>query len=157
MLNRALDLIKGGFRKRTLPLSADYRPMYKIGLITLILDIVSAGGKSSLNKLHFFVWTLKSSRNREFIQNVLDTNKTDDIVSWGVEPALNKALLFGVAEGLFRLQDDKYILTEKGKEFAERIKRERELFVQEKQFLAHLGKRIVTEKFINELTKKMSS
>jgi hypothetical protein len=150
-------VIKGGFRKRSLPMSVDYRPMYKIGLIALILDMAGSGGKSSLNKLHFFVWSLKSLKNREYIRQIIDSNRTEDIVSWGVEPALNKALLFGVAEGLLQLQTGRYALTEMGKQFARTIQQDKTLFVSEKQFLAAIGKRTVTEKFMNDLTQKISS
>jgi len=138
-------------------MSVDYRPMYKIGLVTLILDMVSSGGKSSLNKLHFFVWSLKSAKNREYIKQIIDSNRTEDIVSWGVEPALNKALLLGVAEGLFQLQNGKYALTQRGKQFAGTIQQDKTLFAPEKQFLAAIGKRTVTEKFMSDLTQKISS
>jgi hypothetical protein len=148
------DSVKGGFRKRALPLPADYRPMYKIGLICLVLDLASTGGKSSLSRLHFFVWALKSAKNRKFIQDVIDLGGRDDIVTWGVEPALNKALLFGVSEGLFDTRGDKYLLSDKGTQFAKIIKKDSGLFVNEKLFLSKIGKRAVTEGFMDELTSK---
>ena len=90
-----------------MPLNADYRPMYKIGLIIIILQKVTIGNKSSLNKLHFFIWALKSTKNMEFIKSVIESGNTSEIITWGVEPALNKALNFGVYEELFVLKDDK--------------------------------------------------
>lgn len=149
--------IKGGFRKKKLPLAVDYRPMYKISLIILILHIVSGGGRSSLNKLHFFIWALKSFRNMQFIKLVLESNDTSTIVSWGVEPALNKALLFASAEGLLRFYGDKYVLTDYGKGFAKLILKNKDVFILEKEFLDFVGKRKVTETFINNLTNKSSN
>lgn len=151
------EKILGGFRKRNLPLNADYRPMYKIGLIVMILRIVSTGNKSSLSKLHFFIWALKSQRNMEFIQTILNSEDTSQIMSWGVEPALNKALLFGIAEELFILNEDKYALTKKGHDLGKKIEDDKELFIKEKSFLTSTGKKKVTEAFITQLTKKLSS
>jgi hypothetical protein len=157
MPQQSHDIIKGGFRKRKLPLSADYRPLYKIGIIVLILKMVSAGGKSSLNKLHFFIWALKSTRNMQFMRIILESNDSSSIVSWGVEPALNKALQFGIAEGLMSMHDDKYLLTEQGIAFAKKIEKDKDVLINEKEFLLFVGKRKVTEGFINDLTSKMSN
>ncbi|GAB3427945.1 hypothetical protein [Niabella aquatica] len=146
------EIIKGGFRTRDLPLNADYRPMYKIGLIVLILDKVCRAGKSSLNKLHFFIWALKSQKNMAFIRMAFINNDLSKIVSWGVEPALNKALNYAVGEGLIQLHDDKYVLTEIGLALEKKIKMDKDLFVREKNFLNYIGKQKVTEEFINKLT-----
>lgn len=152
-----IDTILGGFRRRRLPINADYRPMYKIGLIVCILSKVCIGNKSSLNKLHFFIWALKSTKNREFIRDLLSSGQTSGLISWGVEPALNKALGFCLAEELISLPDDKYVLTEKGEEFLKQIDKDEELFVDEKAFLNHIGKRGVPETFINQLTLKLTN
>jgi hypothetical protein len=151
-----IDTILGGFRKRNLPINADYRPMYKIGLIICILNKVCIGNKASLNKLHFFIWALKSARNREFIQSLLDSGNTEGLISWGVEPALNKALSLCLAEELVAYSDDKYILTDKGAAFTMKIEKDNDLFVEEKEFLNNIGKRKVTEAFINQLTLKIT-
>lgn len=149
--------IKGAFRKRRMPISADYRPMYKIGLIVLILKIASTGNKSSLNKLHFLIWALKSEKNRTFIKDILDRTDYTKIIAWGVEPALNKALTIGVAEGLFFLENNKYALTQKGKDFSKSILKEIELFKDEKEFLEWVGKRGVTETLITQLTLNLNN
>lgn len=141
-----------GFRKRSLPIIADYRPLYKIGLITLILKLVCNGNKASLNKLHFFVWALKSERNINQIRRLISKDENYSMLSWGVEPALNKALGFGVAEGLFGLKGDKYTLSSSGLLFYEKIKTDKELFVIEIDFLSEIGKRSVNEDFIKNLT-----
>lgn len=153
----SIDKIFGGFRKRHLPLNADYRPMYKIGLILCILEKVCIGNKSSLNKMHFFIWALKSDKNREFIQTFLDKGDSSGIITWGVEPALNKALGFCLAEELVILPDDKYILTPKGEQFVRSIEKDHELFKEELLFLNNVGKKKVTESFINQLTLQLAN
>lgn len=152
-----VDAILGGFRKRRLPINTDYRPMYKIGLIVSILDKVCIGNKSSLNKLHFFIWSLKSEKNRELIKTFLDSNDATAIISWGAEPALNKALSFCIAEELLSLISDRYVLTLKGKELAKKINKDEQLLTDEKVFLNQIGKNRVTEDFINKLTQKLTN
>lgn len=148
------QIFKGSFRDRAIPLSPDYRPMYKIGLIVLILDLASRGNKSSLNKLHLLVWSLKSEKNMAFIRRSFISKDTSKIISWGVEPALNKALHYAVAEEIISVKDDKYQLAQKGIELGKAIKKNNELFTREKQFLTYIGKQRVTEDFINNLTEQ---
>lgn len=85
-----------------------------------------------------------------FIQR--DTTK---VIAWGVEPALNKALAYGIGEGLFTLHNDKYALTEKGHEFSKNINSANDLFQEEKIFLEYLGKKKINEEFITDLTKRL--
>ncbi len=77
---------------------------------------------------------------------------TSKIISWGVEPALNKALKYAVAENLISMYEDKYQLTDRGIEFGKLLRKNSEIFSREKQFLAYIGKQKVTEDFINKLT-----
>lgn len=146
------ELFKGCFRARNLPINADYRPMYKVGIIILILNIACRGGKSSLNKLHFLVWSLKSRRNMAFIRLALIRQDFSKIITWGVEPALNKALNIAVGENLITLQEDKYKLTEKGMDLSNKIKKDLEIFIEEKSFLNYIGKQKITEEYIIQLS-----
>lgn len=146
--------IKGSFRERAIPLSPDYRPLYKIGLIVLILDIACRGNKSSLNKLHLLIWALKSETNMAYVRMAFIMKDTSKIISWAVEPALNKALKYAVAEGLITMYEDKYQLTEKGVSFGKKLKKDSEIFTREKLFLTYIGKQKVTEDFINKLTEQ---
>lgn len=149
------NTIRSGFRKRDTPLNVDYRPLYKLSIISLILGSVCRGNKSSLNKLHFFIWALKSELNMSKIRMAAIKNSIEEPMTWGVEPALNKALAFSIAEKIVSLNDDKYTLTEKGKDFFNIIMDDEELFTVEKKFLKHIGKNTVTEMFINTLTDRL--
>ena len=150
------EIIKGGFRRRDFPLSADYRPMYKIGLLILILELVCRGRKSSLNKLHFIIWALKSEKNMAFVRLVIMSKDMNKMVTWGVEPALNKALNIAYAEGLIALAKDKYSLTEKGVELYKKINADSALYNKEKAFLSYIGKQKVTEDYINTITENFT-
>lgn len=147
-----MEIIKGGFRRRESPLSSDYRPTYKIGIIILILSLACRGGKASLSKLHFLIWALKSEKNMAFIRRLFMSNDINKMLSWGVEPALNKALHIAHAEGLIDLVKDKYSLTKKGRDLYSYINKDDDLFSKEKRFLTYVGKQKVTEEYINYIT-----
>ena len=150
------DIVLGGFRQRNMPIPADYRPMYKIAIIICILQIASTGSKASLNKLHFLIWSLKSMKNMDYIRGIVDSSEISNIISWGVEPALNRALVIAVSEGLLITHDDKYMLTNRGKFFYKQLETDPEILIKEKEFLQYIGKRKVTESFIQALTLKLS-
>lgn len=151
------NIIFGGFRKRDLPIAADYRPMYKIGLVVCILKIASNANRATLNRLHFFVWALRTLKNTEYVEKLLASGDLGSIVSWGIEPALNKALMIGVAENILKVHDYKYELTETGLNLYKKIRDDKEVLTREIAFLERIGKRGITESLINELTQNLSN
>ena len=148
-------VIRAGFRKRKLPLIADFRPLYRISLIALVLNIVSRNNQASLNKLHFFSWALKSQKNMDYVNDLVNDKNKDTLVSWGIEPALNIALRIATAEELVELAKGKYRLTTYGEKFAKNILADDDLFQVEKQFLLSIGKKNGTEQIISKLTQKL--
>jgi hypothetical protein len=60
-----------------------------------------------------------------------------------------------LAEELISLPTDKYVLTEKGKELFIKIESDPDLLLDEKKFLSYIGKKRVTENFIDRLTLKL--
>jgi len=146
--------MRGMFRRRKMPLSPDYRPLYKISTVCIILDLASTGAKSSLNRLHFLIWAVRSEKSRQFIRSTLANLEEVPVFTWGVEPALNKALALGVAEGLWNVDGRMYVLTELDKKLSKSILSTSGLFEDEILLLKEIGKRGVTEALINTLTKK---
>jgi hypothetical protein len=143
------------FTKRPIPLPAEYRPMYKIALIVMILKCCCRGESSSLLKLHLFSWALTSEKNMKELREYVTGNFTSDFSVWGIEPALNRALQLAVAESICDIVNGKnYQLTEKGKKFFEMINADRELFEIEKAFLVFIGKNTITDRRIASMTQK---
>lgn len=140
------------FQQRHLAISADYRPMFKIANIALVLYINSHGKKASLLKLHLFSWALKNSINMQALSEMLQKDNENSVQLWSIEPALNRALRLGVSEGIFSMNANKYKLEEKGIELAKIIIADDEIFTTEKEFLTSLG-RSVTENKISEISK----
>lgn len=75
----------------------------------------------------------------------------------GVEPALNKALAFGVADGVFSLKDEMYSLQPAGLSLYTSIATDPTLFDIERKFLNEIGKSKVTEGFLNNLIAKIKN
>jgi hypothetical protein len=146
---------KLSFTKRPIPLPAEYRPMYKIALIVMILKYCCRAETSNLLKLHLFSWALASEKNMIELRNYVTSNFSTDFSVWGIEPALNRALQLAVAENICDIINGKnYKLTEKGNKFFEMIKNDTELFEIEKSFLTFIGKNHITENRITAMTQK---
>lgn len=139
------------FSKRSVPIPADYRPLYRIGQIALILKLNCRGSKASFLKLHLFHWGLKTEFSRNVLTELVGGGRSKSLVIWGFDPALNRALQFAVAEGVCHMHDGKYNLTEKGHRLAQLFLAESEIYTFEKAFLQTLGKG-VSEGKIKALT-----
>lgn len=139
------------FERKAMPVFPDHRPLYKICQILLILDLCSAGNKSSLIRLHLFNWALKDLKRMEMLILSAKT-KIISFGVWGMDPALNMALNMAVAEGLINKTLTGYGLSVKGKDFIRQgdIKN---LFSVDCQSLNLIGKKI-TEKMVKDVANR---
>lgn len=143
------------FSKKPISIPVDYRPMYKIAQIVMILSITCIGNKCSLLKLHLLSWALKDDENKDKVLELIKNNYEPDIAVWGIEPALNRALLFCAAEGICIIEHGKYLLTKKGEEFFKLIVKA-DIFKEEFVFLNFVGKRKITDNRIASISNKWS-
>ncbi|WP_337968937.1 hypothetical protein [uncultured Flavobacterium sp.] len=143
------------FSKKPISIPVDYRPMYKIAQIVMILSITCIGNKSSLLKLHLLSWALKDDKNKDEVLELIRNNYEIDIAVWGIEPALNRALLFCISENICIIENGKYILTKKGEDFFKVIVKA-EVFKEEFEFLNFVGKRKITDNRIESISNKWS-
>lgn len=155
MAKQDLIIKKLSFTQRPIPIPADYRPMYKISLLVLILRLCCRSETSNLLKLHLFSWALSSDLNSTRLMDHVTSNFQSDFSVWGIEPALNRALQFAIAENICEVVNGKnYKLTEKGFRFYEMLKADKELFDKEKAFLNFIGKSKITDARINAMSKQ---
>lgn len=138
------------FTEREMPLYVNYRPMYKVSQILLILYFNGYAGKASLLKLHLFAWALKSYENLNILKDFVTSNYQKKLQFFGIESTLNRALNLAYAEKLIDFDKGNYKLLDKGRKFVEQINKDESLFVDEKQVLKLIGKKI-PEKIINGL------
>ncbi|WP_288369555.1 hypothetical protein [uncultured Algoriphagus sp.] len=141
------------FTERELPMYVNYRPMYKVSQILMILYYNGYAGKASLLKLHLFSWGLKSYDNLNTLKDFVTSNYQNKLHFFGIESTLNRALNLAYAEKLVDFDRGNYSLLEKGRKFAQAIDTDETLFSNEKQVLKLIGKKI-PEKIINELVNK---
>ena len=138
------------FTERKTPLYTSYMPMYKVAKILLILHYNGYAGRASLLKLHLFSWAMKSYENMDSLKEFVTSNYEQKLHFFGIESTLNRALNLAYAEKLIDFENGSYKLLEKGKLFAEQLIEDETLFVNEKQVLKLVGKKI-PERIINNL------
>lgn len=147
--NRVMNKLH--FERRAMPVIADHRPMYKICQVLLILSISSTGGKSSLIRLHLFNWALKDkTRTLALIDSA--NKKSISFGVWGIDPVLNMAINFAVAEGLVTKISTGYQITLRGRKFLNDGNIS-DLFEDEAQALG-LAKKNITEKMVKDVAKR---
>ncbi len=110
------------FQTRPKSLSASLRPIYRIALIVLVLRLNCQTGTSSLLKLHFFNWIIKSPDLRDYVETLARNQNVFSLEIIHLDPMVNLALKYAYAEGLISItSNSKYALTTKGNEFADSI------------------------------------
>lgn len=140
------------FSRKAIPIPAEYRPLYKIAQLLQVLEISSRGRKASLLKLHLFSWAFKSKKNMDKLLEIKDSYNVRNIRIWGLEPSLNRALVYAVSEGLCDHVKGSYKLTKKGKDFVQLLLNQEELLRDQREFLYEIGKS-VTEKVVSDISK----
>ena len=138
------------FRQRPEAIPGDLRPLWRIGLVLLMLHMASRGGKSSFGKLHVLNWALRSQEGRKALLDILERRLSPNTVIVRIEPSLNRAVDLAHGEGLVKRNNGGIELTSQGRTEAKKILEQEDIYLQEKDFLAAAGKRM-TEKLVKEL------
>lgn len=136
------------FSRKPMPILAEYRPMYKISQVLLILYLSSRGKKSSLIRLHLISWVLKDESRKAIL---IESIKKEKILFgvWGVDPSVNLAIQYAEAERLMIKDGTSYKLTTKGVNFCKCLDSEL-VFPKDFNFLKSIGAS-VTEKMVNSI------
>lgn len=143
---------KFSFVRKKSSVIPELRPMYKIGKILLILKICCIGGKASLLKLHLFNWAMLDPQRMKALQ--LSAERNEMLIGvWGIDPSLNMALGFAVAEGLIaRTSNGAFQLTKKSDDFINKTELLK-LFGTDTTELKIIAKKI-TEQMIKDESKR---
>jgi len=141
------------FNPKPQPLPASLRPVYRIALIIFVLKNNCRGNTASLLKLQFFNWILKSKFMQKFIDDNMTIKRVFTLDLIHLDPMVNLALKYAFAENLISVtKNSKYILTEKGYEFADLILQDEQLVLgKERELLIRIGKRISEVRLRKEL------
>ncbi|NCC86739.1 MAG: hypothetical protein EOM05_02570 [Clostridia bacterium] len=126
----------------------NYRISYKISQLLLIISLCCRGGCSliKLNMISIAMCTQKEKKQLLDFSN----DKLVEIPIIRFDPAVNRAMLFAMSDGLVAQQKDgKFKLSVKGKDFVDLIKADDELMRTEKMFLSELSIKLTEEKIKN--------
>lgn len=139
------------FNERPESIPGDLRPLWRIGLLLLILYVASRAKKTSFGRLHVLNWALRSDEGRDALLGMLEGRLSPGTVVVRIEPSLNRAVDLAHGESLLRkVGGDRIELTPTGEAEAKRILEQNELFVSEREYLEQVGKKL-TEKLVSEL------
>jgi len=139
------------FNERPECIPGDLRPLWRIGLLLLMLYMASRGKKSSFGRLHVLNWALRSDEGRVALLGILEGRRLPGTVVVRIEPSLNRAVDFALGELLLRkVGGDRVELTSAGEAEAKRILEQDELFVSEREYLGKVHKRL-TERLVSDL------
>lgn len=143
---------KVNFQRKKASVIPELRPLYKISKILLILSCCCIGKKSSLLKLHLFNWAILDMKRLEMLH--LSSIQGSLIIGvWGIDPSLNMAIEFAIAESLIeKLPNGSYKLSKKGEDFLFESD-SKLLFEYERPKLLQIGNKI-TEKMVNAAAKR---
>lgn len=142
------------FKNRPVAVPYNYRIIYKISQIILILGSVCKRGGCSNVKLHIISNALSSNNMLKELEKVID-DKTETIPIVRFEPAITRAVNFAIADGLIEIQssNSKMKLTDKGKKIYSEILQDSDLMILEKQELSQIKDKL-KDSVINRIIEK---
>lgn len=139
------------FKSRPASLPSDLRPLWRVGVILLLLRKCCRSNRSSFGRLHVLNWGVLSKENRLTLQALIRNQATADQVLVRIEPSLNRAVALAAGEGLIERPDGDHLqLTDRGIKLADEIGRSEDLYAVEKELIASIGKQ-VSEKLVKQI------
>lgn len=145
-------LYSGNFSvtERPTPVAGDMRIGWGQSLLLLLLAS-SRSQKCSLQKVHFLAHLSRTAASRQLTRDVLARTKEPKDLSIRVEPWINRAAAFAIANGYVLTSGKQLQLTEQGKKAAIALQKEGVL-AEEADFLQAVGK-LATEQVIEHIMK----
>lgn len=151
-INILRDIYSGNFTvtERPTPVAGDMRIGWGQSLLLLLLAS-SRSQKCSLQKVHFLAHLSRTAASRQLTRDVLARTKEPKDLSIRVEPWINRAAAFAIANGYVSTSGKQLQLTESGKKAAAALQRE-EVLAEERDFLQAVGK-LATEQVVEHIMK----
>ncbi|MCY7331783.1 MAG: hypothetical protein LH649_03800 [Pseudanabaena sp. CAN_BIN31] len=137
------------FQKRETPLLPQYRVIWGLSILVLILEISSYGKSSSIKRLHLLNWAIRSDENRQRMSKLIEDRSS--IVSEFIkyDPGFTRAIEYAIADDLVKMKNNTknkpIYLIEKGTKLAKEIIATKNCLEEEKTFLRQKGKLITNE------------
>ena len=137
------------FQKRPTPLSPQYRVIWGLSTLVLILEIGSKGQISPVTRLHLLNWAIRSDENRERMSQLIENRSSLVAEFIKYDPGFTRAIEYAIADGLVEMKNNvtnkPISLTAKGKKLAKEIIATNDCLEKEKKFLKQKGKLVTAE------------
>ncbi|PZV23333.1 MAG: hypothetical protein DCF12_19205 [Snowella sp.] len=135
LLNYLVD-IPFTFHQRPTPLEPQFRVIWGLSILVLILYICSRGKKSSVSRLHFLSWAVRSAENRENLIELLENRHSPLAALVQYDPSFDRAIKYALAEKLVETDNGKTIrLAPNGLTLVQQIIQTENCLKEEKDFL----------------------
>ncbi len=122
------------FVERPITLAADMRPLWRIGVLILIVD-KCWGQTATLEQLHVLNWAIRGKNSRALFLQIMNEGTPPDAAIVRFDPSLPRAIAFAVAEKLCIRSSDRLSLTEKGMTFLAKLMADNSVLEEEKKYL----------------------
>lgn len=141
------------FIKRPIALPSNYRFFYQISILLLILELCcTKNAGASMLKFQLLTWALRDDEGCNSLMKIAKLkDPKHNFNFWALDPALNRAIEFALADGFLTLKNEKLISLPKGDALLSYILKN-DIFISEKEILKRFGKS-VTESFVNTVLK----
>ena len=120
------------FVRRGISIPGNRRPIWRVGLLCLILSLCCRGKKSSFVRLQILDWCCRSENGRDQMDRFLDQALRTSAIQ--LDPATLRAVNFGIAAEFFEFDGKRVSLINQGLDFAKEIENS-DVYADEKQVL----------------------
>jgi hypothetical protein len=129
------------FQERPIPLQPQSRVTWGLSILVVILEICSRGKSSSVQRLHFLNWSIRSCENRKRMIEILEKRSSPLATLIQYDPGFNRAIEYAIAEGLVEIKNKnaKVFLTASGRKLAQEIIALDNCLEEEKKILKEKG------------------
>lgn len=129
------------------------RVRYLVIIILLIMYDAGWGKEKtiSLLKIHLLLWALKSQKHMNILLDAIENSCNNSIGFWNINLQTNSILTLMIEDGLCGYNGEKYYLKEIGFQLIEQIKKEKDIFKFEQDFLKKVKGNKLTEKKVDSL------
>lgn len=133
------------FTARANPVPYSHRITYRMAELCLVIKKSTNSGGVSLTKINIISEAISSDEKLNKLKAFIKNSQVQYIVKY--DPATVRVLQYLMYEGLIILQrNQKYKLTEKGKEFVKKIVNDKSVLINEKKMLDEIGCDLKEEK-----------
>jgi hypothetical protein len=142
------------FSKQKIQVPSNIRFFRKLAQILLVIQSSPRSKSASVLKIQFFNWVFLADENMRILSEYL-TGSSLQKPFIPLDPFVNRAIEFGLADKLLEKKNAKIALTYRGIQMYNSIMDDKEILLDEKSFISSMGAKGISEKFIQDLMRSI--